>query len=590
MTFDVNSLSKSLQAARIGIPAKRYILLCGLMAVGASILWTIIWILGITTGLVNIITGISKTLIFILFSIIFPAGGFTFAYVYPSLTASGRKSKINLDLPYAITYMQALSTTIPLLDIFRSVYESDDLYGEVSKECGVIIRDVDVFGADLITAIENTRNTTPSDKFKELLNDLLMVYRSGGDLRNFFNAKSDSYRELAKNELESSMQFLEIIAEVYVTVFVAGPIAIMIMLVAQSLAGTAAIGNLMPVMYIGLPVGAIIIIMVLYLLLPQSTLTISKKEVRGSEFPLDIIRNPEQPLDKKFEKQFQQKKQINKISSILRHPVMFYISSYIPSVFFGAVFAAAVFFFWNQGILASLFPKSTPLTLVCLVIIAFMLPIAAAYEIRNRYVSGIEKQLPEFLREISDMRDIGMTLPSAIKLIAENKSGVLTSELKIVSKELNYGSSLSGALVRMENRVGLTNVKRSISLLVRASEVTDFIREILAIAVGDLEHYLKMKSKRFSASFAYVAIIYLSYGIFLFTAYVILGSFVGTFETMHVSFDIASSTQDMFIISIILAAFSGIMAGQMASNTPLAGLKHSMIMLIIAIVIFVFIL
>ena len=410
--------------------------------------------------------------------------------------------------------MQALSTTIPLLDIFRSVYESDDLYGEVSKECGVIIRDVDVFGADLITAIENTRNTTPSDKFKELLNDLLMVYRSGGDLRNFFNAKSDSYRELAKNELESSMQFLEIIAEVYVTVFVAGPIAIMIMLVAQSLAGTSAVGNLMPVMYIGLPVGAIIIIMVLYLLLPQSTLTISKKEVRGSEFPLDIIRNPDKPLDEKFEKKFQQKKQINKITSILRHPVMFYISSYIPSVFFGAVFAAAVFFFWNQGILVSLFPKSTPLTLVCLVIIAFMLPIAAAYEIRNRYVSGIEKQLPEFLREISDMRDIGMTLPSAIKLIAENKSGVLTSELKIVSKELNYGSSLSGALVRMENRVGLTNVKRSISLLVRASEVTDFIREILAIAVGDLEHYLKMKSKRFSASFAYVAIIYLSYGIF----------------------------------------------------------------------------
>ncbi|MDO5829025.1 MAG: type II secretion system F family protein, partial [Methanocorpusculum sp.] len=296
MPFDVSSLSKSLQAARIGIPAKRYILLCGLMAAGASVLWTLIWILGITTGLVNIITGISKTLIFILFSILFPAGVFIFAYAYPSLAASGRKSKINLDLPYAVTYMQALSTTIPLLDIFRSVHESGDLYGEVSKECSVIIRDVDVFGADLITAIENTRNTTPSDKFKELLNDLLMVYRSGGDLRSFFSAKSDSYREIAKNELESSMQFLEIIAEVYVTVFVAGPIAIMIMLVAQSLAGTATIGNLMPVMYIGLPVGAVVIIMVLYLLLPQSTLTISKKEVRGSELPADIIRNPDKPL------------------------------------------------------------------------------------------------------------------------------------------------------------------------------------------------------------------------------------------------------------------------------------------------------
>ncbi len=61
----------------------------------------------------------------------------------------------------------------------------------------------------------------------------------------------------------------------------------------------------------------------------------------------------------------------------------------------------------------------------------------------------------------------------------------------------------------MEERIGLTTVKRAISLLVKASEVTDYIREILSIAVADLEHYLKMKNKRMNVSFVYLAVIYL---------------------------------------------------------------------------------
>ena len=71
-----------------------------------------------------------------------------------------------MDLPYAITYMQALSSTIVLYDIFRSVYEAEDLYGEVSRECGIIVRDVELFGEDLLSAMSDVIAITPSDKFK----------------------------------------------------------------------------------------------------------------------------------------------------------------------------------------------------------------------------------------------------------------------------------------------------------------------------------------------------------------------------------------------------------------------------------------
>ncbi len=227
--------------------------------------------------------------------------------------------------------------------------------------------------------------------------------------------------------------------------------------------------------------------------------------------------------------------------------------------------------------------------LMCVIIIAAALPLMTAYEIRRRYVTKVEKQLPEFLREIADMRDIGMTLQGAVSMISGNKTGVLSSEIKIVTKELSYGAHLSNALVRMEECIGLVSVKRAISLLVKASEVTDYVREILTIAISDLEHYIKMKSKRLNVSFVYLAVIYLSYGIYLYSAYQMNVAFISSFSSFDITFDLTSNKTDMFHIGIILAFFSGIMAGQMSSNSVLCGLKHSIIMLIATIITFVYI-
>jgi flagellar protein FlaJ len=212
-----------------------------------------------------------------------------------------------------------------------------------------------------------------------------------------------------------------------------------------------------------------------------------------------------------------------------------------------------------------------------------------AYEVRRRYVMKVEEQLPAFLAEIADMRDVGMTLQGAIFMISSSKMGVLSREIKIVAEELRFGSSVSGALVRMEERIGLVSVKRAISLLVRASEVTDYIREILTIAINDLQHYIKMKTKRLNVSFVYLAVIYLSFGIYLYSSYQLNVAFISSFEAFDVAFDIASNVQEMLHIGIILGFFSGIMAGQLSSNSVLAGLKHVCVMLAATVILFVYV-
>jgi flagellar protein FlaJ len=226
---------------------------------------------------------------------------------------------------------------------------------------------------------------------------------------------------------------------------------------------------------------------------------------------------------------------------------------------------------------------------ICLIIIGFMAPVALAYEGRRWYVRNIEAHLPDFLRELSDMKDVGITLHESIQRISGAKLGVLSSELSLASRDIESGAYVNTALVRMEERIGLVSVKRAISLLVRASEITTNLRQIFIIAITDFEYYLKLKRERANTTIVYVMIIYLSFGIYLYTAYQLNVPFLSAFTGpgLQMTFDTRGNLTEMFNIGIILATFSGIMAGQFSSNSILAGFKHSIVLLVATLALFV---
>jgi flagellar protein FlaJ len=85
-----------------------------------------------------------------------------------------------------------------------------------------------------------------------------------------------------------------------------------------------------------------------------------------------------------------------------------------------------------------------------------------------------------------------------------------------------------------------------------------------------------------------VMIIYLSFGIYLYTAYQLNVPFLAAFKGMSLGVDTAGNLSDMFRIGIILATFSGIMAGQFSSNSILAGFKHSIVLLAATVALFIF--
>jgi flagellar protein FlaJ len=549
-------------------------------------LYAFVQVTGFDFGLFTLIPPLMVWLF--LFAVCVP-GVYLFQIYYPVILARGRKSKIDLDLPYAVSYMQALSTTMTPFEVIKRIYEEKSMFNEVSVEFGQVVRDVELFGDDLITALRNLQKTTPSPFFRNFINDLGVVYESGGDVTAYFSAKTTFFHEQARREMELLLQTIEIMAEVYVSAFVAGPIAFIIMIVAQGMTNSSGMSWMLPLMFLIIPTGAILMIWILSILLPPENLEVTKREVVDVGGFSSGLSADEDPLreDPGFYKSLERKRSERRIYNMLRHPFETYITNYDYGLIAGGICAALLAVMLMSGGMATLFPTNTFESGVCLILIGFMAPVSLSYEGRRWYVSNVESNIPEFLRELSDMIEIGLTLPEAIRRIANAKLGLLSAELSIVSRDVSSGTYISSALVRMEERIGLVSVKRAISLLVKASEITNNLRDIFIIAITDFEHYLKLRSNRANTAIVYVMIIYLSFGIYLYTVYQLNGPFISSFSSFNISLNTSGTVTQMFDLAIILGFFSGIMAGQFSSNSILAGFKHSIVLLAATLALFI---
>jgi len=164
------------------------------------------------------------------------------ALKYPGMQKGNRATKINLTLHNAVAYMYAMRKGgAQLMTIFRSLSENSKIYGEVALEFRQVVRDADFFGYDVVSAIRHLMETTPSEKLKQFLEDMVSVIESGGDLVSFLSGRVRLYQEEARFEQKQFLSFLSLVAESYVTLFVAGPLFLIIIMVVMGMMGGVAI-------------------------------------------------------------------------------------------------------------------------------------------------------------------------------------------------------------------------------------------------------------------------------------------------------------------------------------------------------------
>jgi flagellar protein FlaJ len=532
--------------------------------------------------------------------------GYLLMLKMPGLNKNSRSIKINLTLHNAVAYMYAMRRGgAQLMTIFRSLSDRANIYGEVALEFRQIVRDADFFGYDVVSAIRHLAETTPSEKLKNFLEDLLSVIESGGDMADFLGTRVRMYQEEARFEQRQFLNVLSIVAESYVTMFVAGPLFLIIIMVVMGMMGGSAVLQLALVTYAIMPIGSLVFILLIDLISIKAERTERYVRTKWLHTYSDVRisrKEGEQPL-------FEQLKKYDRLRAIvhyLKHPLESFVSNVNQTLYI----TVPVAILYILMVLVRV-PQYQDLEIyigvvddhIVIGLLIVMIPYAIFYEIWSRKVLGIQALIPDFLERMAGINQVGLTIAQAIAIMVNTNLGLLSYEIRRIKRDMDWGANFTEALMRFEERVSTPTIARTVTLITKASEMSGQINEVLSIASSDAKMSEVLKRERLAEMFIYTAIVYLSFFVFLFVVAVLTTQFLPVLADVSMSgipqtgalsglgsIPIVTFGRLLYHACLVQALFSGLIAGQMGESAVSAGVKHSCVLLIIALVAFNFVL
>ncbi len=532
--------------------------------------------------------------------------GYALLLRLPGIEKNNRSIKINLTLHNAVAYMYAMRRGgAQLMPIFRSLADRADIYGEVALEFRQIVRDADFFGYDVVTALRHLTETTPSEKLKEFIEDLLSVIESGGDMAEFLSMRVRLYQEEARFEQKQFLNVLSIVAESYVTLFVAGPLFLIIIMVVMGMMGGSAVLQLALVTYAIMPIGSIIFILMIDLISVKAEKT--ERYVRTTWLhtysDVAIVKKGDESA---FFNQLRQYDKLRNVVHFIRHPLESFVSNVnhtlyitVPVAILYIVFILVKVPYYDNietyiGVVDDHF-------VIALLIV--LIPYAVFYEIWSRKVLGIQSLIPDFLERMAGINQVGLTIAQAIAIMVNTNLGLLSYEIRRIKQDMDWGANFTEALIRFEERVSTPSIARTVTLITKASEMSGQIGQVLSIASSDAKMSEVLKRERLAEMFIYTAIVYLSFFVFLFVVGVLTTQFLPVLAHINTaglptsgalggigSIPVVTFSRLLYHACLIQALFSGLIAGQMGESSIASGVKHSCVLLVIALVSFNFIL
>ena len=524
----------------------------------------------------------------------------------PAYEKRNRAIKINMTLHNAVAYMYAMRKGgAQLMMIFRSLSDRADIYGEVALEFRQIVRDADFFGYDVVTAIHHLADTTPSEKLKDFLEDLLSVIESGGDMAEFLSLRVRLYQEEARFEQKQFLNILSLVAESYVTLFVAGPLFLIIIMVVMGMMGGSAVLQLTLVTYAIIPVGSVVFIFLIYHLSDKTEKP--ERYIRTKWLQTYTnIRIYKKKDEESLLEQLKKYDQVRNFVTFIHHPLESFINNVNLTLYvtvpLAIVYSVITFMqvpqYTNSELFISVIDDH-----IAIALLLVLIPYAVFYGIWAKKVLGIQELIPDFLERMAGINQSGLTIAQGIAIMVNTNLGLISYEIRKIKKDMDWGANFTEALVRFEERVSTPSIARTVTLITKASEMSGQIGEVLSIAAADAKMTEMLKKERHAEMFIYTVIVYLAFFVFLFVVAVLIMQFLpvlANITTQGISatgilsgigaISIATFGRLLYHACLIQAFFSGLIAGQMGESSLAAGVKHACVLLLITLVVFNFIL
>ncbi len=517
----------------------------------------------------------------------------------PSIRADTRRRKIDAGMPRMIAFVYALSRGgMSFPEVMRTLSRNRDVFGTGAEEIGIAARNIDLFGDDLVSAIRDLANRTPSDQFQSFSENLTSVLQSGQDLSAFLREEYERYTDAAEEQQGEILNVLATAAEVYVTVVVAGTLFLLTILLIIGLTQGGMLFQLRVITYVLLP--ATNVLFIAYLSEVTSPLRAARTEWPDDE--AERIGAPPVAADGGVVSSERVRENLARlnvyrrlsrvrrfatapVATLLETPqLLLYLTVPVAVLFVGFQYPA----YYVDGTVVITVLDDVLVQAALFVLVTF----GIVYESHRRRLERLERAVPDLLERLASLNEAGLSVVSAFGRARRSDVGALDEEVERIWRDIQWGATVEQALDRFEARVRTPSITRVVTLLTNSMRASNEIGPVLRIAAEQARSDQRLKRHRRQETATYLVVIYIAFFVFLVV--------IGSIDLVLIpalpdgggaggnplgglgSANEAAYRLVFFHAAIIQAALSGLVGGQMSDGSIEDGLKHASVMLLIA--------
>jgi flagellar protein FlaJ len=461
----------------------------------------------------------------------------------PLSRAGERASNLEREMPFAATYISVMASGgIAPYTSFKRLAEVE-LMPAMRSEAREIIKDVEIFGIDPLTAIENAAKKNPLDVFKDFLAGYASTVIIGGDIGHFLERKAEDIFKTRAMRVKAAAERLGMLLETFIIVMVLMSLCFYILFSVESIysVGISMYSGIILYTYLFTPMLSLMFIYLAHSMQPKTPVV----ETR----PYKVFG----------------------VCSIVGILLLMLLTN-----FFGYI--EVPFFSWLQ----------TWIDLPVAIAITLFVATAPAAVVHQRVSSkrvSMEQGVNSFLRDLTEVRKTGLSPEKCIESLANRDYGEFSKELRKISSEISWGVPLRKVIMDFVKRTRSWITQIVMFLLVETIDVgggTIAMIESLA-RFNNLTQEVEKEKKM--AVRPYIMMPYFAAILLVATTTMMIGFTSGTLGVAEIG-----QTKDLgpmittFVTSAIFHSYLiGLVAGKISEESISAGFKHAAILVIIAV-------
>ena len=461
----------------------------------------------------------------------------------PISRAGERASNLEREMPFASAYISVMASGgIAPYTSFKRLSEVE-MMPAMRSEAREIIKDVEIFGVDPLTAIEQAAKKNPLDIYRDFLSGYASTVIIGGDIGHFLERKAEDIFKTRAMRVKAAAERLGMLLETFIIVMVLMSLCFYILFSVDAIysVGVSMYSGIILYTYVFTPMLSMVFIYLAHSMQPKTPV-----------------------VDMRPYKVFGVCGVVAIVLFLLLTDFMGYIS--IPFL---------------SG-LRSLVDLPTAIAVALFVATA---PAAVVYGKLSKKRNSVEQGINSFLRDLTEVRKTGLSPEKCIESLAHRDYGDFSRELRKISSEISWGVPVKKVIMDFVKRTKSWMTQIVMYLLVETIDVgggTIAMIESLA-RFNNLTQEVEKEKKM--AVRPYVMMPYFAAILLVATTSMMIGFTAGTLNVGGTG--VAKDMSPMIITFTTSCIFHsyliGIVAGKISEESIAAGFKHGAILVIVAV-------